>query len=80
MSEVFESWRGSPFTQDFRFRLVGSTSSAGTSAGPSGLNVSQHLPFDHWPPDCSIWKARSDTSFDTAYPAMQASASSSVST
>jgi hypothetical protein len=48
MSRVFDAWRTSPLTQDFRSSDCGSpTSSAGTNAGPSGLNVSQHLPFDH---------------------------------
>src|SRR4029453_7909666 len=75
MSEVFESCRGSPFTNERSPRSCGSTSSAGISAGPSGLKVSQLLPFPHWPPDPSICRARSDTSFEIVYAATQASAS-----
>ena len=68
MSAVLESWRGSPLTQERRPRRCGSTSSAGTRYGPSGLNVSQHLPFDHCPPETSIWKARSETSLRDGVP------------
>ncbi len=52
MSAVLESWRGSPLTQERSRSACGSPiSSAVTSHGPSGLNVSQDLPLDHWPPE-----------------------------
>src|SRR5207247_2339948 len=70
MSAVVESWRGDPLTHDRRPSACGSTDEAGTSHGPSGLNVSQHLPFDHWPPAIvgSIWKSRSRTSLEYGHP------------
>ena len=40
-----------------------------TSYGPSGLKVSQLLPLSHWPPRSS-WNSRSETSWETTYPAM----------
>lgn len=66
----------SPLTHSLSGRFCGSgTSSAVTSQGPSGLNVSQFLPLSQVPPR-SIWNSRSETSFDTVYPATCASASS----
>lgn len=63
MSAVLESCRGSPFTVDHRRSAWGSTSAAGTSAGPTGLKDSAHLPLDHCPPESSSWNVRSDTSW-----------------
>ena len=56
---------------------VGSTSSAGTSHGPSGQNVGAVFPFDHWPPDSARCQVRSETSLPTRYPATWLSASAS---
>jgi hypothetical protein len=64
MSAVLELCRSSPLTQlRMPSWLTSATSSAVAIHGPSGLNVSQHLPLDHWPPDTSSWNVRSLTSF-----------------
>src|SRR6516164_2969676 len=55
--------RLSPLTVSHMLSRCGSLiSSLVTSQGPSGPNVSQPFPLAHWPPERSIWKARSDTS------------------
>lgn len=65
-SAVVPSCRFSPFTHSRSPRACGSgTSSAVTSHGPSGLNVSQFLPLSHCPPR-SNWNSRSETSCATA--------------
>src|SRR5215469_10850490 len=75
MFAVLPSCFCSPLTHSRSASACGSgTSSAVTSQGPNGLNVSQFFPLSHWP--CrSIWNSRSDTSLTTAYPPTQASAS-----
>lgn len=75
MSAVVESWRACPLTHDRIPRLRGSISLAGTRTGPNGQNVEALLPLDHWPPDCSICRVRSETSLARAYPAIYAFAS-----
>ena len=73
-SAVVPSCFSSPLTHSLSASACGSgTSSAVTSHGPSGLNVSQFLPLSQVPPR-SIWNSRSDTSCATAYPATYASA------
>ena len=63
--EVEPFWRVSPLTFNSMARFDGSTSSVVTSQGPSGPNVSAHLPFIHWPLRF-IWKRRSETSLQMA--------------
>ena len=59
--EVFESWRTSSFTRQAIARACGSgISSAVTSHGPIGQNVSSDLPRTHWP--SPNWMSRADTS------------------
>ncbi len=76
MSEVFESWRGSPSTHERRTSFCGSATSSTASQGPSGWSSSQHLPLDHWPLATGHWRGwsetRSETSLETAYPPMPA--------
>ncbi len=75
-SAVVPSCLSSPLTHSRSDSRCGSgTSSAVTSQGPSGLNVSQFFPLSQVPPR-SIWNSRSDTSCATAYPATHASPSS----
>ncbi len=63
---VSPSCRSSPFTHRRMPSRCGSlTSSAVTSQGPSGLNVSHDLPLSHWPPRSS-WNSRSETSLEIA--------------
>ncbi len=65
MVRVLPRWRFSPFTSSHMFRLCGFLiSSLVTNQGPIGPKVSQPLPLSHWPPERSIWKARSETSLD----------------
>jgi hypothetical protein len=48
--EVWLDWRVSPFTRSVMLRVCGSgISSAVTSTGPIGQNVSSDLPLNHWP-------------------------------
>ena len=62
MWRVWPSWRRSPLTVVQSRSACGSgTSSAVTSQGPTGPNVSALFPLVVVPP-CSIWKARSETS------------------
>ena len=62
MLAVVPFWRSSPLTHKRSPSDWGSsTSSAVTSCGPSGLNVSHDLPLSHVPVR-SIWNSRSETS------------------
>ena len=63
---VLPVWRRWPLTSSDMARFCGfGISSRVTSHGPSGPNVSAHLPFIHWPPR-SAWKWRSEMSLQMA--------------
>ena len=63
---VLPVWRRSPLTsRDIARSWTSSISSRVASHGPSGPNVSAHLPFIHCPPR-SAWNTRSEMSLQMA--------------